>query len=54
MGNTNTSVLWIVIIAFFLLVVAGLIIFKDKIFLAYDKDGMIYEQLTETEQIGDE
>ncbi|MBQ7962268.1 MAG: hypothetical protein IJ289_06670 [Clostridia bacterium] len=48
------TVILIVIIAVVLLVVAGLIIFKDKIFLAYDKDGMIYEQPTETEQMGDE
>lgn len=51
--KTKTVVL-IVIIAVVLLVVAGLIIFKDKIFLAYDKDGMIYEQQSGTEQMGDE
>ena len=49
--KTKTVIL-IIVFAVVLLVVAGFIIFKDKIFLVYDKDGMIYEQQTENEQTG--
>ena len=50
----KVKVILITIIAVVLIAIAVFVIFRDKLFQVYDKDGMIYSQTTDTWQTGDE
>ena len=50
----KTTIILLIILTVAAVVITGLVIFKDKIFFVYDKDGMIYSETTENGQTGDE